>query len=129
MSQSATELRIEKAAIWSALAVYWTAWTVGIGTWLDGAWLVGIFTASAYVSMHAYEIAKRKHCYLSADSTAVPISAAIYIASIAMLQLTGYMHLPKFGYIVAFACYAGVLFVGHLAALAYTAGLNLLLSL
>jgi hypothetical protein len=69
VSHSQTDLRIGEFVVWSALAVYAAAWFAVLGIGLGGEWLLAAGTAAAYVGMHVFEMTRRNHCYLSADST------------------------------------------------------------
>jgi FtsH-binding integral membrane protein len=127
VKKSATETRMENFVIRSTPIVYGIVWAlvIGFGLSFDDAWLIAIPTAMAYASMHVYEIAKRGHCYLSADSTAVPVSALVYVAAVTMLVLSGH---DDPDYVATFSAYGGALFLGHVATMVCSAVSGFLLS-
>lgn len=58
--------------MWSALVVYFAVWTLVISAGRPGLVVPAGFLALVYVGFHIFEMTKRHHCYLSADSTALP---------------------------------------------------------
>ncbi|GEP45143.1 hypothetical protein BGE01nite_44340 [Brevifollis gellanilyticus] len=68
--------------MWSALPVYFIVWLVLLSPSLPFLNLTAsglplypaLAIACLYVAMHVYEISVRGHCYLCADSTAVPVT-------------------------------------------------------
>jgi len=71
-SRSPTDERIADITMWSALVVYFVVWS-GVSTIVyTEAVIAGVLLSSIYVGMHIFEITKRHHCSLSADSTAAP---------------------------------------------------------
>lgn len=119
MNPSATQERIGNIVMQSSLAVYGIVWLVGLALWLKGAWILASITAATYVAMHAFEMIKRGHCWTSADSTALPVSAVVHAIAVAVLGYLEYPPLVASGYLNAFFAYAGVLICGHVAVLAH----------
>jgi len=114
---SPTEQRIEDAAMWSALAIYFATWllilTRGFG---DGPCILpALAITSVYIGMHVYEITCRGHCYLCADATAVP--GTLLLAGAAWL--VGGVPGATLATLVPRAALAFIF--GHLAALAWAA--------
>lgn len=63
--------------IWMCVASYFTAWFVLTSSGFKWKLLAPAFVISAiYAAMHYYEMAHRNHIGLSADSTAIPVTAA-----------------------------------------------------
>jgi hypothetical protein len=112
---------------WSTLAVYAAVWIAGLGLGLGGEWQLVVGVAATYVGMHAFEMRWRNHCFLSADSTAVPVSLAVFSATILGLWAAGRPPWPEAPLVLAWSPYGAVLILGHLAALAYFAALGLAL--
>jgi hypothetical protein len=77
--KSQTVLAIDRAAMWSSLIVYFVVWLAALTLNLDRHWWpAGLGVSSLYVIMLVIEIKVRHHCYLSADSTALPVTAAVF---------------------------------------------------
>ncbi len=119
MNQSATQERIGKVVVQSSLAVYGVVWLAGLALWLEGAWLLAAFPAAAYVAMHVFEFFKRGRCWTSADASAVPVSAAVYLVTVAIMDYFSYAPLHEAGYLTALFAYCGVLMAGHVVVLGY----------
>jgi hypothetical protein len=117
---SRTDDRIAEFVIWSALAVYAAAWVTGITLGLGGRWLVGGGTAPAYVGMHAFEITRRGHCYLSADSTSVPVSLLVFSLAVVGFWAAGDPPQPDWPLALAWGAYSLAFTAGHALALGYS---------
>lgn len=115
-----TDHRIANFLVWTALAIYSTVWVVGLRTGLDGELLLAAGTSAVYVGMHIFEIKQRKHCYLSADSTAVPASLLLYSAGLLYLWMARQHPFPEQSLIGTWGTYFVVLMAGHAAALTYS---------
>ena len=120
MQETPTESKIGSVVVWTALAVYLTTWLVGISHYIEKAWLLATVTSVAYVGMHVYEIVRRGHCYLSADSTAVPLSLLVFSIGVFFLWYSGHPALAGRRVIIAWLVYGGVLTIGHVLALCYS---------
>ena len=102
--------------MWSSLPTYFVVWFVS-ASWFAQPELVwpALVLASVYVAMQIYEIKWRHHCFLSADSSAAPVTliAFIFLAIYEYRCGIGSSSLIDFatGAMVAF-------FVGHIVALA-----------
>ena len=119
--ESRTSTRIEDLVMWSALGVYALVWLLGLGIGLGGAWWIAVVATASYVGMHVFEITRRGHCYLSADSTAAPISLLVFSGAVMVLWVAGRRPLPDMPALVLWALYGGVFMVGHIAAIVYAA--------
>jgi hypothetical protein len=79
MPTSRTEWVIDKVAMWSALAIYFAVWSIALTADFQYEWhLAGIGVAIVYVVMHIFEITVRHHCFISADSTAIPVTLLVF---------------------------------------------------
>lgn len=118
---SLTEQRIEEAALWSALAIYFATWllilTRGFGD--RPCILPALAITSVYVGMHVYEITCRGHCYLCADSTALPVTLLLAAAGSGAAWLVGGVPGATLATLVPRGGLAFI--IGHLAALAWAA--------
>ena len=111
---SATDYRIGEFVMWSALLIYFAAWIFGVSIMGSGSILPAAFLASVYVGFHIYEINKRGHCYLSADSTAAP---AVLVTALVM----SFVIFDSSGARIRFGGHVGLAFaLGHIAALLYS---------
>ncbi len=128
MWESRTDTRIADFVMWSALAVYAAVWVAGLGFGLGGEWLLASLTAGAYVGMHIYEMARRGHCALSADSTACPVSLVLFSLAVLGMWAAGHPPLPGRSLLWAWGVYSVVLMGAHVAALAYSVSLGTALS-
>src|SRR5262249_3436455 len=79
---------------------------------------------AAYVGMHVFEITRRGHCYLSADSTAAPTSLALFSLAVLGAWAAGRPPLPGEPLVLAWGAYAVVFGGGPVAALGYSAALD-----
>jgi hypothetical protein len=129
VSHSHTDLRIAEFVVWSALTVYAAVWFVGLGIGLSGEWLVAGWATASYVGMHVFEMTRRNHCYLSADSTAVPVSLVLFSSAVLGLWAAGHPPLPGKSLVLTWCIYSAVFMGGHFAALAYSVALDSVLTL
>jgi hypothetical protein len=127
VSYSRTDDRITEFVFWSALAVYAATWVAGLGLGLRGEWLLAGATAAAYLGGHIYEMTRRNHCFLSADSTAAPASFLLFSVVVLCRWAVGYPPVPGKPLVLAWFIYGVVFMLGHLAALAYVGTFGLLL--
>lgn len=126
---SRTDYCIGEFVVWSALAVYSAAWVASLAMGLGGYWLLASGTAAAYVGMHVFEITRRGHCYLSADSTAVPVSLVLFSLAVIGLWSAGELPLPGRPLVLAWGAYCLALMAGHVLALAYSIAVGSALTL
>jgi hypothetical protein len=126
---SETAVRIEGSVMWSSLAIYAVVWVLGLSLGLGGEWLLGVCVTIIYVGMHVYEITQMGHCYLSADSTAVPVTLILFSLSIVCMWAFGCP--PQTGRVLlwAWGVYGLTLLCAHLVALAYSLTLAAILKL
>jgi hypothetical protein len=125
---SRTDRRIADLVLWSALAVYTAVWVAGLGVGLGGEWLLAGGTAATYVGMHVFEMTRRNHCFLSADSTAFPVSLLVFSIAVLSLWAAGHPPLPEEPLVLALAVFCAVFMAGHVAALTYAAALGSVLT-
>ena len=101
--------------MWSSLPVYFAVWFV-FASWFLVPTLVpmAFVLATVYVTMQLYEIKWRHHCFLSADSTAAPITLLAFVG----LAIYGYRSQIGGRMLVDFATGSlAAFFVGHIVAL------------
>ena len=120
MQETPTEAKIGSVVMWTALGIYLAIWLLGLSHYIEKAWLLALLTSIAYVGMHVYEIVRRGHCYMSADSTAVPVSLLVFSIGVLCLWYSGHPALAGRRVIIAWLVYGGVLTIGHVLALCYT---------
>lgn len=115
-----TEQRIQTLAVWSALAVYFAIWLSFISDLFKPDLLLPALGISfAYIAMHVYEISRRGHCYLSADSTALPVTLLLLVSGSLLAHFYSDIHWAD---IIQFSTrLAAAFLIGHIAALAYSA--------
>jgi hypothetical protein len=78
--------------------------------------------------MHVFEMTRRNHCFLSADSTAFPVSLLLFSIAVLSLWAAGHPPLPEEPLALEWAVFSAVFLAGHLAALTYAAALGSVLS-
>ena len=116
--QSKTEQRIGDWAIWTALLVYLAVWVIApILFPFSTLWEVSALLGCIYVAMHVYEIKFRKHCYLSADSTALPVTAAFAILLFFVLRAR---NIPAQDIFQTYMALPVTFLIGHVAAFLYS---------
>ena len=96
---------------------------VGLGLGLGGEWLLAVWAAVVYVGMHVFEITQRGHCYLSADSTAFPVSLLLFSHVVVGMWAAGQPPDSGKPILLAWGIYCVVFIGGHIVALAYSAAL------
>jgi hypothetical protein len=120
MDRTRTELLIDDVAMWSSLAVYLAIWSAFLSRgFKDDLLIPALGVSGLYVGMHIYEITVRHHCYLSADSTAFPVTLLVSVAASGVAHFTSgvpWRHIAGF-----FASGPVAFLVGHIAALTYSA--------
>ena len=111
-------------AMWTSLVIYFATWTV-LPLLLLGAnlWYVGVIWAVVYVLAHVREIVAKGHCYLSADSTALPavIATAILLAVVLSVNDVTSMMANRAAYVRAFVF---SFMLGHVLSLVYSAAVS-----
>jgi hypothetical protein len=122
MGRTRTQQFIDSMAMWSSLAVYFIIWVGFLSAGFAERLLIPALAISAvYVGMHIYEITKRGHCYLSADSTAAPLTIALCVLGCVAARVTKDAPWLEIG---AFLMRVSIAFiVAHIAALVYSATL------
>ena len=107
--------------MWTSLPIYLGVWVLVPRAFLGAElWYVGVIWAVTYVGFHVYEIVVRRHCYLSADSTAAPAVLTVALLTALVLHITGVAGFSQHAwpYLQALVMAFGG---GHLAALGYSA--------
>ena len=88
-------------------------------------WLIGFILGVVYVIGHVFEITKRDHCCLSADSTAVPLVLFFAILGYSVTWYFSWFKLDFFGLVFCFFVSLGF---GHIAVLIYVVTVTKLLA-
>jgi hypothetical protein len=116
--QSKTEQRIGDWTIWTALLIYLAVWVIApILFPFSTLWEVSALLGAVYVGMHVYELKFRQHCYLSADSTALPVTAAFAILLFFVLRA---LYIPTRDIFQTYLALPVTFLIGHIAAFFYS---------
>lgn len=126
MNPTKTQLWIEGIVFKTSLLVYFVIWfSMPILLYSTNIWYVGLFFALPYALGLSYEFFYRKHIFLSADGTALPLAI---VGGLIMLLLTW-----LFGWSVSFGQIANIFsfsyILGHLGSLLYFFGLSKVLEI
>ncbi len=120
-----TDRFVDDLTMWSSLVVYYAFW-VSVPIFYSGVdhWYVGAILGLVYVTMHCFEITIRKHCYLSADATAFPVTliVTIFFYVVAHMICPADQEIHKAFFALPFAFIGG-----HIGALLYSAILRIIL--
>ena len=121
MTQTRTQKRIDRIITRGTVAVYGVVWLLVIALWLNGAWLLAMPAAAAYVAGYVFEMVKRGRCWTSADPTALPAAAIAYGVAVVILRSLDYAPLAASSYFMIFGAFGGAFMLAHVLAFAYVA--------
>ena len=123
---SPTRNRIEAVAVCSTLPVYFIVWTAGISNGFRSQLvLLATLTAATYVGMHLFEFLVRGHCFLSADSSAAPITTLVFGALLVTFSRAGTV--TSLDIVDSIGGFCLSFMVGHVAALLFSASVAAIL--